>query len=97
MGTQRDEYVAKLKTKLDEWNSEIGALEAKAEQVRSDVREQYRKQIEEAKNRRDELQDRLAELKQSGDAAWDDLKSGMDLAWDALTSAVKSAKSEFEK
>ncbi len=34
MGEQRDAYVEKFKVKLDEWNSEIDALQAKAEKAR---------------------------------------------------------------
>ncbi len=97
MARSREEYIEKLKQKLEDWNTEISSLEAKAEQVAGGLKEQYHKQLEDAKLRRDELQDTLAELKQSGDAAWDDLKSGADLAWDALTTALKSAKSKFER
>ena len=97
MAASREDYIEKLKQKLDDWNTEIESLEAKAEQVAGSVKEQYHKQLEDAKLRRDELQDKLAELKHSSDAAWDDLKSGADLAWDALSSALKSAKSKFER
>ena len=96
MSSKRDEYLQQLKTKLDEWNAEIDVLEEKAGRLAAEAKQRYDKQIEEAKARRDELQDKLAELTQAGDAAWDDLKSGIDLAWEALSNAVSSAKSKFE-
>lgn len=97
MENKRDEYVEKVKDQLDRWNSVIDDLEAKKSQVTNAAREQYETRLEEAKARRDELQDKLAELKHSSDAAWEELKSGIDLAWDSLSSALKSAKQKFEE
>ena len=34
----RDEYVAKMKHQLDEWNAEIDSLEAKVRQAKEDAK-----------------------------------------------------------
>ena len=39
---------------------------------------------------------KLAELKDAGDEAWEDLKAGIESAWDSLGSALKSAYSRFK-
>lgn len=96
MSNTRDDYVKKLKAKLDEWNAEISVLEARADQVKAEARVQYQKQLEETKKQRDELKQKLDQVGQAGGEAWQELKSGLDLAWDALTDAVKSAKSRFD-
>ena len=97
MSDKRDEYVNQLKTKLDQWNTEIDVLEKKVDQVSTEGRQHFEKQLEEAKAHREQLKAKLTELTQAGDAAWEDIKTGVDLAWDAMTSAVRSAKSKFDR
>ena len=97
MSEKRDKYVSQLKTKLDQWNTEIDALEKKVDQVSAEGRQHFEKQLEEAKAHREQLKGKLTELTQASDAAWEDLKAGVDLALDAMTAAVKSAKSKFDR
>ena len=96
MSSTREDYLNKVKAKLDEWNAEIGVLEARLDQVKADARIQYQKQLEDARKRRDELKQKLDQVSSSGEEAWGELKSGLDLAWDALSDAVKSAKSKID-
>ena len=39
--SKKDEYVAKLKSQLDEWNAEVKKWEAKAKGAHADMRSQY--------------------------------------------------------
>ena len=39
---------------------------------------------------------KLAELKDAGDDAWEDLKAGLDGAWNTLGNALKSATARFK-
>jgi Flp pilus assembly pilin Flp len=39
---------------------------------------------------------KLTELKDAGDDAWEDLKAGIDSTWDSLGNALKSAASRFK-
>ncbi|MDZ7700384.1 MAG: coiled coil domain-containing protein [Deltaproteobacteria bacterium] len=96
MTEKRDAYVQKLKAKMDEWNAEIDKIEAKADQADAESKIEYEKQLEDLRAKRKDVEDKMAELQQAGDGAWEDLKAGMDNAWDSLGNALKSATSRFK-
>lgn len=92
----KEAYVKKLKAQLDEWSSEIDKLQAKAKNAEADTQLEYNKQIEELRSMQEKATNKLTELKDAGDDAWEDLKAGMENAWESLGNAVKSATSRFK-
>ena len=76
-------------------DSEIEKLKAKADKAEADTQLKYYKQIEEIRSMQESAANKLVELKDAGDDAWEDLKAGIDNAWDSLGSAVKLAASRF--
>jgi len=96
MTEKRDAYVQKLKAKMDEWNAEIDKIEAKADQAEAESKIEYEKQLEDLRAKRKDVEDKMAELQQAGDGAWEDLKAGIESAWDSLGNALKSAASRFK-
>lgn len=92
----RDEYIRKLQQKLDEWNTDIDALAAKARETTTDVKNEYNEQIESLKARQVEARHKIDELRQAGEGAWEDLKSGVELAWSAMAEAIDSVRSRFK-
>ena len=95
--SKKDEYLRKMHSRLDRWSAEIDALAAKADLAEAETRAGYHKQLEVLRSRRDDARKRMEHLQQSGEGAWEDLKSGLELAWDAMGEAVDSAKSRFKK
>ena len=93
--SKRDEYIAKMKAKLDKWNSEISKLEAKATNAEGQLQKEYKEQIISLNKVRDEATAKLSELKSSSGSAWEDLKSGVDLAWESVSTAVESAAARY--
>jgi hypothetical protein len=93
--SKRDEYVAKLKDKLDDWNEDIDKLEAKAENVKEDVKEKYAEEIEVVKKQREVVKEKTMELIDSSEDAWEELKIGVEAAWHKLTEAIDRAHSKF--
>lgn len=91
----REDFVRALQLKLEEWNMEIDLLSEKAGIVRADLRDEYQKQIESLKEKRESAQQKITELNEAGESAWNDLKAGVELAWSALSEAIDSAKSRF--
>ena len=82
----RDEYIAKLKSQIDQWNAQAAQWEA-----------QSTKQAEQFRARRDAA---LAELKrvQSASAdAWKDMMQGADAAFKSMRDAFEKARREFGK
>ncbi len=92
----RDAYVQEMKAKLDEWNTQIDRLSAKADAAQADTKLEYNKQVEALKKQREEALQRLNELQSASEGAWEDMRAGMDAAWDKMTSALKNAASRFQ-
>jgi len=92
----KDVYIKKMHARLDEWNAEIDKLRAKADKAKAESRIEYQNQIESLRQSRDEAGKKIAELREAGEGAWEDLKSGVQGAWDAMEQAVKSARTRFE-
>jgi len=92
----KEAYEKKLQAQLDEWSAEIDRLKAKAESQEADVQLQYYKEIEELRSLQAAANDKLLELKESSDDAWEDLKAGVDSARDSLGQALRSAISRFK-
>lgn len=91
----KDAYVQKLHAKLDEWNAEIDKLKAKADKAKAESRLEYQKEIETLQERRKRTEEKLEKLRQAGEGAWQDLKSGVQNAMNAMETALKSARSRF--
>ncbi len=96
MGTKRDAYVEKLKKHIDEWNAQIDALQAKANQAKADAQVELNKQIAEIKAKRQALEGKMTDLKNAADEAWEDVKKGVDVARQILGQAINSAKDRFK-
>jgi len=94
--SSKDEYIHRLQAKLEEWNAEIDKLTAKAGKVRADIKNEYSEQIETLRARQATARQKIEELQQAGEGAWEDLKSGIELAWTALGEAIDSARSRFK-
>lgn len=92
----KDEYIRKMHSKLDQWSNEIDALAAKVNQAEAEARAGYHQQIEDLRSKRDNAKRKMAELQQSGEGAWEDMKAGVEMAWDAIGEALDSAKSRFK-
>jgi outer membrane murein-binding lipoprotein Lpp len=94
--SNREEYIRKMQAKLEEWNTEISTLNAKASGVKSDVKNEYYEQIESLKAKQATARQTIEELQQAGESAWADLKLGIGLSWSAMGEAFDSAKSRFK-
>jgi hypothetical protein len=80
----RDEYVQKLKSQIDQWNAQAAKWEA-----------QSTKQVEEFRARRDAA---LAELRRVQNAsldAWQDMMRGADAAFKSMRDAFEKARQQF--
>jgi len=62
---------------LDEWKAEIDKMKAKADKVDADAQLEYYKQVEDLHLKYEATQEKLEELKEAGEDAWEDLKAGL--------------------
>ncbi|MGH8686352.1 MAG: hypothetical protein ACREVQ_01430 [Burkholderiales bacterium] len=93
----RDEYVQKLKTQLDQWNAEAAKWEQKAKDAQAGAKAEYDKQLGEVRSKRDAAMYQMKLLQNASLDAWQDMVSGSDEAWKNMHEAFSKARSHFEK
>jgi len=92
----KKEYEKKLQAQLDEWSAEIDKLKAQAEGEKADKKIEYYEQIDKLKSMKASANEKLTELQNASDDAWEDLKAGIENAWSSLGDALNSARSRFK-
>ncbi len=93
---KKQAYEEKLKAQLEEWNAKIDVLKAKAKTAKAGVEVEYYETIDNIKDKQVVAKNKLVELREAGDDAWEDLKEGLDSTWDRLGDAIKTATSRFK-
>ncbi len=96
MRNKRKAYEKKLVAQLDEWNAQIDLLKAKADKVTAEAKIEYYKTIEALQRKQDVAETKLHKLKNAGDEAWEDLKTGAEKAWAEVENAFSEATSKFK-
>jgi multidrug resistance efflux pump len=94
---KRDEYVAKLKKQLDQWNAEVSKWEGKTREAQSGVRVEYEKQLQALRGQRDQALEQMRRVQSATGDAWMDLMRGTDDAWAKMREAFDKARSHFQK
>jgi len=94
--SRKDEYVGKMKKQLDDWNKDIDALQAKANQAKADLKATYEKQIAELHKARQEAERKLSEIKSAAEDSWENLKGETERTINALKAGVGKFKSQMK-
>lgn len=92
----KEDYQNKLQAELDEWNTVIDELKAKADKAGADVQLEYHKQIKELRSMQETANNKLTELNEASGDVWEDMKAGVHSARDSLGNALKSATTKFK-
>ncbi|MEX2240892.1 MAG: hypothetical protein WD775_09405 [Burkholderiales bacterium] len=93
----REEYVQKLKSQLDQWNAEAAQWEQKAKDAQAHMKAEYEKQLATINSRRDEALYQMKLVQNASHDAWQDMMRGADEAWKNMQQAFDKARSHFEK
>ena len=91
--SSKENYVEKLEDELKQWEAKIDILQADADKVKEEHKEQYKKDIDEILSLKKEAKKILQKLKKMSDDEWEELKEGADKAWKDLESAIEKALS----
>jgi predicted nucleic acid-binding Zn-ribbon protein len=94
--SKKIEYEKKLQTQLDEFGTEIEKLKSRADKTEADAEPWHHKQIEGLQEKHKLAKEKLGELRNAGDDAWEDMKEGISSAWDSVSVALKSAAKRFK-
>jgi chromosome segregation ATPase len=97
MATKREEYIAKLKTQLDQWNAEMAKWEGQATQAQASMRAEYERQLAAIRQRQDQAKEQLHKVQAASGDAWMELTRGADEAWASMRKAFEKASVQFKK
>lgn len=91
----RDEFIAKIKDQLDEWNADIGKLEEKLAKAGDETRKELEPYMIKANEARETLTSKLSELKNSSEAGWESSKADVEHVWKTFRQSVNYFKSQL--
>lgn len=92
----RDEYVAQAKLRLDEWNKEIDALEARGHEIQADAKVKYQEQLALLRTKRAEGEKKLDEMQAATESTWEQIKIETDNVWEAFKDSVTAFRAHFK-
>jgi len=96
MNTERNAYIAKMKTKLDKWNAKIDKLEIEARQAGSDEKAKLSIQVVNLQAKRTEVNEKIEALLRASEDTWKELRAGVESSWGVLDKAGHSAIANFK-
>jgi septal ring factor EnvC (AmiA/AmiB activator) len=91
----REEYVAKMKQQLDEWNTEIGKLETRLADASDATKQRLEPHLAKARDARDVVAKKLTALKGSSEASWDSARDDIEHVWKVFKQTVNYFKSQL--
>lgn len=91
----RDEYLEKMKVQLDEWNAEIGKLEAKLAKANEETRTRLEPHLAKAREAREAVMKKLAALKNASEASWESASDDVEHVWKVFKQSVKYFRSQL--
>lgn len=92
---EKDELLQETREKLAEADRRIAELEAKAKDAPHEERREYRKEIDNLRQKEISLRDNLETIKNAGLDAWEDLKPRLRSALNELTAGLARAITQF--
>jgi hypothetical protein len=95
--SKRDEFIRKMKVRLDEWNLEIDGFEEKIRKIKTGMTDKYQTQIDALRKKRREGDRKLEQIRTAGEGTWAHLKAESEHAWDAMKDALEAFKSHYRK
>lgn len=89
-------YKQKRAAQLKEWGAQINLLEAKAENLKADVKIKVVEQLHSLRDHQHAAAEELKNLDKASGAAWEQVKVTADRIWDDLKTGVADAHAKFK-
>ena len=93
--SQREHYQEEIEAQIKEWATKLNEMTAKAQQASADVKAKMLKEIAEIRERKDELQQKLTELKSAGAEKWESLEASFEKGMEGLKKRWDSFKRKY--
>src|SRR5690554_7807720 len=85
-------FIDKMRNQLEDWDYQLDRFEHRVKDMRAELQNKAKVRIEEFRDKRRELEARVAELEKSSERALEDLRDGVELAWDGLKTGFYAAR-----
>jgi DNA polymerase IIIc chi subunit len=89
-------YLQKMADQLKQWDREIDELKAKTATAKAESKTEILKQIDELRLKKKTAQEKLKQLREAGDGAWDMMKAGLERSLSEFRSAFSNAAAKFK-
>jgi hypothetical protein len=89
-------YFETIQGQLESWSEKIGKLKEDTKDVDESVVTQYYEQVEDLMALHELARQKLQEVKEYGDAHWDDYRKSMDQAMASLEESHEKLRSHFK-
>ena len=93
--TKRDEYVAKMKSQLDDMNAQLDKLAAKSQSAKKEMQAKYNQEMADLRAQSGRANAMLDDMKNAGENAWENMVAEIDKVGDALKHSYNYFKSQF--
>jgi len=93
---KKEDYIDKLAAQLKVWSAEIDILKAKAEKETIMVKLAILKEVEILNKKMQNVENKIKEIKEKSDDAWEILAEGTNRAWNDLRKAVHQFEEKFK-
>lgn len=93
---KQNAYIAKMKLQLDELNVKMNELDAKAQEAKADVRDQYREEIRKLRHQSKLAVAKLEAVKAAGENSWEAMVAEMEKMRDAFSHSFHYFKSQIK-
>lgn len=94
--SNKELYQKKMQAQLDEWNADLDKMKAKASKASADAQINLKKQIDSLEQKTKGVRSKLSELKEAGEETWKPIKESLDAAWENLKSGAREAASKHD-
>jgi hypothetical protein len=93
----RDEYIQKLKSQIDQWNTEAAHWQEKANKAQAGMKAEYERQLQQFRAKSEEARGELRRLQSASADAFTEMMRGADTAMQSMKDAFERARRSFDK
>ncbi len=93
----QEAYRQKMAAQLNEWNAQIGLMEAKMENMGADMKVKHAEELYALHAKQRAAAEKIQELGQASGEAWKEVKITADKIWEDLKTGVTAAHAKFNQ
>lgn len=97
MDTKMEIYQEKAQARYDQYSAKIENLLARFNETKADTKLKIKNQFEDLTHQQESVADKLDQMKNAGEDAWQEMRSGIDSALDDLEKTYQQTTEKLEQ